>query len=235
MFYTNGDDLRVHGSYRYVSGVYAGVENTVNPRARLVSEGIRREYGQVFIPEINASTAPGEPNSPAKFNDWRLHPIALDPGETLNAQTVNNPAAATDQFVLLWMTDGQIRPVDPAGGFWTRWTTAASAMTANTWNARALTPDTNLQTGTYEVLGAQCRSTTAITARFAFEGQTNKPGVLGTDAEADVPYRAFELPGSWGSFGQFHTNNPPTLELLADAADNEAQEVRLFVRRLRRG
>lgn len=229
MYATSGDDLRVHGSYRYISGVYAGLDQTVAARARLVSEGLRTRYGQAFIPEINSGAEPG---SPQIFNDWRMNPLELDAGEILNVQTVNNPAAAADQFVMLWMSDGRVQPMDPTGGFWVRATTAASAMTANTWNARSLTLDTNLKTGRYHVLGADGISTSAIALRLAFEGQVNKPGVLARDAQTDIRHRSFEVPGQWGVLGEFHTNNLPVAEFLVDAADNEAQELRLFVRRV---
>lgn len=227
----NGDFLRVSDRYRFISGAYVALDATVFPRARLSSEGIKKRLGGngLSCAEISSTVKPG---SPPVFNDWRAQPIECDPGESLELQTVNNPAAGAAQYGILFMSDGKITPVDPQGGFWTRWTAAASAKVASTWNARALTPDANLRVGYYDVLAMKhfVDAGNEVVSRLAFDGQVNKPGVLGQNAVTDKPYKAFEVPGQWGVLGRFHTNNPPVLEALPNAADNIADDVRLYVK-----
>lgn len=223
------DFIRVPGKYRHIAGVYVGLDATVDPRARLQSPSLDERYGrdQAFLPWINSGAEPG---SPARFNDFRARPIELVAGELLRVMQVNNPAAAAGQVVVPFFADGPIQPVDPSGGFWVRATTAASAMSTGQWNLRAPTLATALRTGWYDVLAAKMQSDSAIAARFIFEGQTNRPGVLGCDDETDVPYRAFEVPGQFGVLGRFHTNNLPGTEWLVNAADNEAQQMLWYVR-----
>jgi len=223
--FTSGDNLRVHPGNRHVHGILAALDETVQARARLHSPSIEARYGRYLIPHINGDD---EPVSPTVFNDMRSWPLDLQVGEDLQCFTVNNPAAATEQTVLLWAaSEGRIAPVDPSGCFWRRATTAAAAVTASRWTNRALTFETALKTGRYRVIAARVSGTTAgtgVAARFAFEGQTNRPGVPMYDSLFDQMPASFMIPGQWGVYGEFHSTNPLSIDLLCREADNEAQE-----------
>lgn len=224
-----GDFLLTDPRLPFIAGVYASVEATVQPRARLVAPSFRSTYGKTGyeLPVLSSSI---EPAVPAAFNDYRAHPIKLGKvAERLSAETLNNPGAATDQYVLCWFTDGPVQPVSPEGGAWYRFITAASAMTADTWNTRALTPEETLEAGTYEVLGMRAISTSCIAARLACPGTDLRPGVLGADTRTDAINPAFQ-PGQFGVLGEFTDRNLPSAEFLVDAADNEVQVVDLYLR-----
>jgi hypothetical protein len=224
-----GDLLRVPSAYPGIAWVYAGIDATVQPRARLSdAPSFRKTYGRAAL-ELPKLSSTVEPGSPPVVNDFRKEPIRLSPGEYVGVQTINNPAAAADQYVLASFCDGPLAAVSPAGGFWARFITTAAAMTADTWNNRALTQDENLSEGTYEVLAMRPISTTCIAARLVFANQVNRPGVLGTDTRTDVTHAMFE-PGEQGVLGRFDTQTFPSVDFLVDAADNEVQVVDLYIR-----
>lgn len=231
LFTANGDELRIPAGFNEVLGVYLGLEQTVDTSADLQSPGFRSRYGvdRFSIPEINDGAEPG---SPPGFNDFRPHPLILSPGDRMRLFTINNPGAATDQFGVLWMGSG-VAPVDPRGGFWTRCTTAAAAMNVNTWNSRPLVFDETLPDAEYEVLGINpgAGTTSGIAVRLEFPGQIHRPGVPAKDDVNDEVHDAFKKPGGWGVLGRFSTDAPPRSEWLVDAADNEAQELYLFLRK----
>lgn len=226
-----GDYLRASDKFRWISGAYTALDATVYPRARVSSEGIKKIYGGtgVNLPEINSGA---KPRSPPNFNDFRQAPIPTEVGENIEVQTVNNPAAAANQYAVLIMSDGKISPVDPAGGVWVRATAAATAKTASVWNSRALTFDNPLRVGYYDVLHYfhVTSAGNSIASRMAFDGQVNKPGFLSQNAVTDLPHQSMRTPGQWGVIGRFHSNNPPNLEVLPDAADNILDDVRMYVR-----
>lgn len=224
------DEFRVHADYNEILGAYLGLEQTVDTSADLSFPGMKKLLGidRLSLPELNDGA---EPTSPPLFNDFRAHPIAVPAAERLTLNTINNPGAAADQFGVVWMGKG-VAPVDPRGGFWTRFTTAAAAMTANTWNRRALVADETLQETEYEILGINpgAGSTSAIAVRLDDGRVPNRPGVIAKDDVNDEVHDAFKKPGGWGVLGHHSTDKPVVSEWLVDAADNEAQELYLYLR-----
>lgn len=229
-FVVSGDNITMNAAYPFIVGVYAGLDHTVEPRARLVHEPWRAKelLGRDFfeIPELNSGAEPG---SPPKYNDYRHTPIRVVTDRALQFESVNNPIAVADQFALVQMSDGPVAPVDPRGGFWIRAVTAASAMTVNTWNRRVLTLDDDVYPGTYDLLGFRGISTSLIALAPMPAGQTNHLAFLGRDLRADLPHPAFE-PGAWGTIATFRHDRVPPFKFLVDAADNEIQVVDLFLK-----
>lgn len=224
------DEFRVHPDFNEVLGVYLGLEQTVDVSADLFFPTSRKLYGieRFSLPFINDGA---EPTSPPLFNDFRPHPIVVPGGDRLKLFSVNNPGAAADQFGVVFMGKN-VAPVDPKGGFWSRFTTAASAMNVNTWNRRPLVADETLQEIEYEILGIDpgAGSTSAIAVRLDDGRQVNRPGVIAKDDVNDEVHDAFKKPGSWGVLGHHSTDKPVVSEWLVDAADNEAQELYLYLR-----
>jgi hypothetical protein len=226
----SGDFLICDSRLRFLVGGHFHVDATVQPRARLVAPSIKSRYNGRTAIEVPALASTIEPASPPVMNDWRAQPYEFDGGERLSLETLNNPAAAADQAAVLYMSDGAISPVDPRGGYWARFTTTAAAVTADTWNSRALTADETLRKGRYEVLGGRVISTTLIQARLNFPlGGHARPPVASADARADIPAPMLQ-PGQLGVLGAFDDDNLPVVELFVDAADNEVQVVDLFIR-----
>lgn len=224
------DFLRVDPSMPVIVGVHANVDATVQPRARLVHPSFRTRYGRTAL-ELPTLSSVAEPGSPHAYNDLRSSPIVCQGGERLSVETVNDPAAAADQFVIAIFGDSVPAPASLQGAVPMRFITTAAALTANTWNSRALTADEDLLEGEYEILGGKALSTSAIAARLAIPGQDARPPIAAADARTDVVAPIFQ-PGQLGVLGRFRSTNLPTLELLADAADNEVQVVDLWLRRV---
>lgn len=226
----DADTIRVDPTLRFVVGIHAHVDQTAAASAELQATSFRERYKRtrLAIPRLSATA---EPASPPAINDLRSRPIELRGGDLLRCYTVNNPAAATDQFVVLNMADGPVAPVEPGpNAFWLPCTTTASAFTANAWNARQLATAEALLPGQYEVLGGRCQSTSAIAARLNLAlGDNYHPPIAACDARSDITAPMFE-PGQMGVLGRFNHDNLPVVEVLADAADNEIQYVDLLVR-----
>lgn len=224
------DFLRPDARTPLLIGLHANVDATVQPRARLVQASFRTVYGRTAL-EVPVLSSTAEPGSPHAFNDLRGNPIRLKAGEDLSVETLNNPAAAEDQFVIGVFADKVPTRASLDGAVLARFTTAASAATANTWNTRALTPDENLLAGKYDILGGRALSTSLIAARLAIPGMDARPPIAAADARTDVSHPFF-APGELGVLGQFDSTNLPQVELLVDAADNEVQPVDLWLRKV---
>lgn len=226
----NNDLLRPTHGYNKIFGVFAGIDATVQPRARITATSFRDRYKRTAY-EIPILSSTAEPGSPPAFNDLRFNPIEVLHDDSVGVETLNNPAAAADQFVVAFVGD-QVTPVDPkalTNGFWIRGATTAAALTANTWGNRAITLDERLTPGRYGVYGAHVLSTSLICARLFDPHQLWRPPILGRDARTDIPHPSFAMPGGWGRLCSFDTENPLSVDLLVDDADNEAQPVDLFL------
>lgn len=220
VLFITGDDIRVPADMPNIVAVAAMLALNAN-RGELVSPSLRRGPGFDIIP-VNALTDGNcEPDSPPAIIDLRRNPIALDPDESLNALADSNPAAAADQSIVVWLSDGPIQPVEGSPIFSVRATGAITAV-AGAWTNGALTFARDLPVGTYQVVGLNALGATLIAARLVFRGGAARPGVLGCDLESDKTWSGFRY-GQFGVFGEFHTNTPPTVDVLANDADT-AQE-----------
>lgn len=225
------DYLRVPSTFSSIVGAYISADATVQPRARLVQTSYKTIFSGRTSIEVPLLSPTIEPGSPPVFNDWREDPSPLIHGDLLSCELLQNPGAATDEVALLWAANGPIKPVSPKGGHWLRTLTTAAALTANQWNNRSVTFEEEIGPGEYEILGLRGISTSLIGIRIAFPNHTWRPGVLGCDARGDLVHPAFQ-PGQMGGFGSFKTTQRPTFDLLGDAADNEAQPIDLYIRRI---
>lgn len=223
----NGDDLVVNAKYPYVGGVYAATAAASLLRACITGPSLDP------IPfEVQPISATVEPGSPPAHMSFFEHPLKFPENEKLNAQYNSDPAAAEDHAVLAWFTQGPIRPqAPPANARWVRFTTAASAGTAWSWAGftRSITPIRNLPTKRYKVFGLRAQTTTGVAARIAFPDYVGKPGCLISDAVTDNVAEYQRLMTHLGSWGEFGSENLPSIEFLTTAADNEVQEVDLLI------
>jgi hypothetical protein len=81
-----------------------------------------------------------------------------------------------------------------------------------------LTLQEGLPAQRWSVVGMRAYSANIIAARLIFYGQTNRPGVLGSQNFSDMHHPMFRL-GQLGVFGTFDLNSIPQVEVLATAAD----------------
>lgn len=216
VLFISGDDIRVPDDVSQVVAVAAMVA-TLATRAELVSPSLRRGAG-FDIGEFNSLTDGNvEPASPPTIVDLRSNPIQLDPGESLNALSNANPTAAADQSILVWLADG---PIAPLGGQVIRSVRATGAISAGAgqWTNGALTFTRDLPVGNYAVVGLRAQGATMVGARLVFRGGSARPGVLASDVESDLGWPGFRF-GGMGVFGEFHSNTPPTVDVLCNDAD----------------
>lgn len=224
----SGDNLRIPPELTHIGACYFGSPATTLSRALLTSPSLQGR-SLLEIQPLSATTEPGTPPAWMPFFESALPMVA---GEVVNLQVDQDNAGAVDNYGLVWLTRGPIaRTPPPPGAIWTRFTTAASAMTAAVWNNRQLSAARNLPDGTYEVYGMRGQSTSAVAMRLDTPGSDYKPGVLGLDAVTDLAatQQVFSMLGPWGSF---RSDALPRVEVLPTAADNEVQEVDLLIHKV---
>lgn len=216
----NGDDYFVHSKFNKVMGAYVLANTTT--RARLSAPSIKKAALFELTPLDNAAEPPSRP----AFVDMRSSPIQLESSEQFNVQTMNSGAAAVDQWGLIWLCDEIPQPVEREGIIHIR-ATNGSTLTDSAWTNVSLTLDEDLPVGTYEVIGMKAMSAGCIAARAVFEGQVNRPMVIGCDSVTDIDEILFRN-GNMGVLGIMEHDTPPTIDFLSLSADT-AQTVWLDV------
>lgn len=231
-----GDDLQIP-TLNQIVAVAAGLvstDDTTARRARLAAPSLR-ERALLQISPINWITGDGdcEPLDPPAIMDLRDNPVVLVHREKLNAQVLQTNAAAGMTWCIAWLADGPIVPVK--GAMFSVRAVGGSAAVAGVWTSSALTFDEDLPAGRYQVVGFRPVSTSMIAARLVFVGGGWRPGALGCDNYYDLGSPLFRF-GNFGVFGEFEDLEPPTVELLTNAADAAAtQEYWLDLIQIRKG
>ena len=235
----NGDDLQLP-SLNQIVLVAAGICSTSDAtarRVRLASPSLR-ERALFQISPINWTASAGGatdavPNSPQAIMDMRGSPLVLVPREKLNAQFLATNFAADRQHVIVWLADGPIVPVK--GPIFSIRCTGGSPAVAGVWTTTALTFEEDLPAGRYQVVGFRPMSTTMVAARLVFVGGGWRPGAYGCDTYYDLQSDIFRF-GNMGVWSEFEDLEPPTVEILANAADAAAvQEYWLDLIQIRKG
>jgi hypothetical protein len=204
-----GNDIYVPGDFHFLWGGTA-VGPTLT-RAQVSSPALRRTFLHELAPiDIGAAL----PASPRKIYLRSDSPIALDPGEALDALITNT--ASDRETVLLFLAPGAAKP-DNRPSFTLRVTATPTAV-AGSWTNGAITFDQTLPAGRYDLTGARFRSTNLIAFRFVFVAGTYRPGAIGYASTTSLDYDLFR-DGNLGIWGNFAHNAPPTVDFLANAAD----------------
>lgn len=235
----SGDDIQLPTLNQIVL-VTAGIcstDDSTARRARLTSPSLReRALFQISPLNWTASAAgatDAEPNSPHAIMDLRDNPLVLVPREKLNAQFLATNAAADRQHVIVWLADGPIAPVK--GPIFSVRVTGGSAAVAGAWTTTAFTFEEDLPAGRYQIVGFRPVSTTMIAARLVFVGGGWRPGAYGVDTYYDQQSNIFRF-GNMGVWGEFEDLEPPSAEILCNAADAAAvQEFWLDLVQIRKG
>lgn len=183
-----------------------------------------------IFPLNQSATIPSNP----QMQDMRKEPLAYPMNEVFLWEGSNGAAGAEQCRVLSWLV----------GPDWTtefpehlqRLTvraTGAAVGTANDWGLlSAITfADQDLRGGVYSIIGCQCFDAGSIAFRFRFprqrdvNGRKLRPGGMCMEAVGNIPHPI--MSGGLGEWGRFHTFEPPTIQILANAAGASAQELRL--------
>ncbi len=206
----SGDNIQVPNYAPFLIGFWA-MGATIT-RAQLQSPSLRRIVNPEIEP-LNVAAAVANNYSRYVYPDA---PVQLDINEQLQALIAEGAAGAEQGYVLAWLSDGKIDPYQ--GEIHTVRVTAAKTLVANQWTNGALVFDQVLPVGRYAIVGAAFISADLIAFRFLFQASTPRPGSIGKSSVNYVEMLGQRY-GGWGSWGEFDSTNPPTVDFLASAAD----------------
>ncbi len=224
--FTSGDDIRVPLGLTSLLAAWAigpGVS-----RARVVAPSLRAFANLELAPKIITEAIGNADLEP--MVSFASDPLSLAVGESINFESDAGAAAGAGQvFGVILLGDGPVLPQN--GLIRTVRLTAAITGTEAVWVSGALTFSEDLPAGQYQVVGARCEADNPGAFRLIFVAGGPRPGSLSgpSDASTDVPGARL---GGWGVWGQFDTNQPPTLEIVSQAGAGSAQVLYLDIMRV---
>ena len=218
--FTQGDDLRVP-SLNHLLAVSGGLASGGTQVLRLEAPSIRDNNRLRVAPLNGQADADVEPASPLAIMDMTVSPRRLEADEILQCIARSNTSAAAFQWLIAFFGDGRPVAVTPDEVITVR-ATSGTTLTARAGTTGALTfPDT-LLVGRYQVVGLRAFGVSPIAARFVFKGagpSNWRPGGMALDSQTS-PDWPMQRMGRLGVWGEFHSTQPPDIEVLADAADS---------------
>ena len=204
-----GDIVYVPALNKIIAAVVQG--SATGTQAMLRSPSMRAKVLQELNPiSLAATTIPAN-----MLNDFIDCPIALIPGEGLEALYNQTTAAAAVKTIIVWLADAAPTPV--SGEIMSVRVTATITSVIGQWVNGALTFDQTLPVGKYAVVGAAFADADLLAARFNPVGHFWRPGVRGkaTIGSADDYWFRYGRLGVWFEFDSL---TPPTIEILNFAA-----------------
>ena len=207
---TAADDVLVPDFAPNLMGAFA--LGTTITLARLSSPSMRRSS----LYDISPVNVGAEPLTPYFWHDRHLTPRPLTPGEGLRALVAEGAAGVEFEEVFVWLMD-KVDPL-PTGEIQTIRMVGATACVAETWTLCPLVLGQQLEAGRYAIVGMRAISASCLAARLVIPGSPFRPGVVGQDAETDIPDDIFRY-GNLGVWGEFEHTFPPQAEFCCGAAD----------------
>ena len=224
--FTVGDDVRVPAGLPFLLAAFS--IGAAQARARIVAPSLRAFANYEIAPKVISEAIPVDDS--AGLITMVRDPLPLAVGESLNYESDGGAGAGVGmQTGVIFLGDGPALPV--SGQIRTIRATAAIAGTEIIWTSGALTFSEDLPAGIYQVVGARCEADNPGAFRLIFVAGGPRPGSLAClgDEGAEVPG---SRRGDWGMWGQFDTNQPPTLEILSLAGAGSAQVLYLDIMRV---
>jgi hypothetical protein len=204
---TSGVDIRVpDGVSNLIGGAALGNDASL-ARARITSPSLRI----IAEPDIEPIVAALVFGSPPEASIWPLDPLPLEPGEDINLQLLSDPAAAQVHQGAVFLSDGPLQPL--SGPMFSVRATSSITLSAGVWVNGNLTLATDLPVGRYRIVGMRARGTNLVFARLVIPGYMWRPGCPAVNALADLDHKEFRH-GFLGSWGEFHTQQIPTVDCL---------------------
>ena len=224
--FSSGDDIRVPQGLAFLLAAFAlgpGVS-----RARIVAPSLRAFANLELAPKIVGESVPAD--DPGGLLTFVRDPLPLAVGESINFESDAGAGAGAGQTTgIILLGDGPVQPI--AGAIRTIRTTASITGTENVWASGAITFSEDLPAGDYQVVGARCEADNPGAFRLIFVAGGPRPGSLSTLGDEGSEVMGARL-GMWGVWGQFNTNQPPTLEILSLAGAGSAQVLYLDILRV---
>ncbi len=182
----------------------------------------------IGLPDIAPADVGLTVASPPNVAVWGPMGVELPPADAIAVEGTHGGGAAEVMAACVWLwKPGRTKVPGPV--YRTRWTAAITGV-AGSWVNGALTPDSTLPAGIYEIQGMDCQSANGIAARLAFPGGGYRPGCLVRNALTSIRFPDYQN-GELGPYGQFDSVNPPTLDIYGEGASS-AQVVWLDVVRI---
>lgn len=207
----NGDDMRVPVALPFLVAEAALINLVVGGAAQIQSPSLRQV--------ANIDIAPvGLGLTFALDEEISVHGQAAIPlrgDEALNFLVNGTATAAAINYGLVWFGDGPQQPV--TGAVYPVKATSTILGVADGWVNGSLAFAQDLPVGNYDIVGMQAFGTGLVACRLNFIGGAWRPGVPGAINITGPVGRAFRH-GKMGVFGSFHTNTPPSIDVLASAA-----------------
>ena len=223
--FTSGDDMRVPQGLAFLAAAYS--IGSGQSRARIVAPSLRAFANYEIAPKV-ATEAVNDSDSD-RLISMALNPLPLAVGESINYQTDGGAGAGIGlQTGVVLLSEGPLQPI--TGQIRTVRATASIAGTELVWVSGAVAFSEDLPAGLYNVVGARCEADNPGAFRLIFVAGGPRPGALSAfgDEGTEVVGSRF---GKWGVWGQFDTNQPPTLEVLSAAGAGSAQVLYLDLMR----
>lgn len=207
---TEGTALRVPDAAPFLLGVSALVNDASVSQVQVASPSLRA-MALVDVEPVVVGSTYGEPPE-VVFHATR--PYQLKPGEALEVFMNSDPAAAAHHYGLVWLGDGPQRATE--GTVFTVRCVGQNVGAHGAWTLSSLVFDQRLPVGRYAIVGMRVRSLTAVAARLVIPSSLWRPGVPVVNAITDEDVPDFRY-GQIGTWGEFHTNLPPQMEILGPA------------------
>ncbi len=204
----NGDVIYVPNTFTNVIGVAAFMGATVPGNPYLDSPSLRRVCNLDISPVVAGIIPTGDAGIMYRIEN----PLMLESGEGLKLMDNSNPAAAEYHTGIVLLADGSIKAV--TGSIFTLRATASITGVNGNWANGALTFSQVLPVGYYQVVGASVIAANAVGFRFVPVGSVHRPGGICIDSINDDTVFEQRM-GRMGTWFEFHSNTPPTLDILA--------------------
>lgn len=208
--FTSGDDMRVPNDLPFIIGAAGLLEATAPLRSQVSSPSLRR-VSNLDISPLSTGLVFSNPHA---INIHPYAPIPVRADEAINFNINSNPAAATSQYGLIMFGDGPQQPV--SGDMVTVRATMNLVAVLGSWVNGNLSFDQDLPVGNYDVVGMRVVEATTVAGRLSFVGSAWRAGTPAVGAETSID-PVHTRKGEMGIWGSFHTNTPPTIDILAAA------------------
>lgn len=188
------------------------------------------QYARHHINSYNRSAT--NPANPV-VHDYRDQPIELPVYEQVIVEAANTAAGADQNDVFLWIAPPSFNRNIPKGAQrLTLQATGAVAGVAQAWaGPGALTFAENIKSGWYSIVGMIPVDAGTLAVRLIFSkpfmnaGRKMRPGALTLEALANFPW--WPQMGGFGEWGRFHSQEPPQIEIYANATGASTQVINL--------
>lgn len=207
------DDIYI-GKYNHIVAAMACA--FAMRHAKLEAPSLRGVFSPFIVPRVSLA---GDSKDAWMPQDLSHSPLVLATNEALNAKILVSEVHGDHYNVVgVNLAEGALTPV--TGTIHTLYIRDVGDVTViGKWNNLQLTLGIDLPVGRYQVVGAQCFSTSGGLFRLVPIGEDYRPG--GIMADDKHPYNAgCQRMGNWGVWCEFDQLTPPSIDILPYTATN---------------